>query len=210
MKEINLNEWYRKDFYEFYSKDEISRYSTTTNLDITEVYKYAKKNNISFYFALQYIFHTAVRDIEEFRIRAKDNKLFVCDSGYASCTYLCKGEEMYKIVDNLYNIDLIQYCKKGKEIATHQKVFFVKRDIVDIECIFSCIPWLSFTNIENPKTGSNDDFVPRIIWDKIKRKGLRRYVNVSIEVNHRVVDGLLISKLFDKVKLLIKDIKKHK
>lgn len=203
MKEIDFENWKRKEFFNFYSLGGISRYYVTTNLEITKVYDFAHKNKLSFYFALQHIFMTAIKGIEEFNISIENGKLIVKDGIYSSCTYLKKGESIFNIVDVPYTTNIIEFCQNAQEKAEAQKVFKENTDYNKIFCIFSCIPWFEFSNMENPKISNNDDFTPKIVWDKIKKIGNKKFVNVCIDVNHRVIDGYLIAQLLESVKNLI-------
>lgn len=206
MKEIDLETWYRKDFYKFFTESERGRYSVTTPLDITSVYEFSHRNSISFYFALQHIFVTAIKSIEEFNIRIDNGKLFVTDGFLVASSNLVKGEKLYKNVCVPYQEDMIEFCKSAKELVESQKVFDTGRDINDIICLFSSLPWFETTMIENPKSTDIDGCIPIVIWDKIKDSDGKMTVNVTIEVNHRVIDGYLISRLLEKVNEIIKSL----
>jgi len=206
MKEIDFENWERKEFFEFYSKQGISRYHITTPLDVTKLYHFAHKNKISFYFALQHVFMTAINEIEEFNIKIINNKLVVKNGKFSSCTYLKKGETLFKIVATLYMNDIIKFCQNAKSIANTQTRFIEDVDYNEIISIFSCTPWFEYTNLESPKISLNDDFTPKIIWDKIKDVDNKKFVNVDIDVNHRVIDGFLLAKLLEKVNLIIESL----
>ncbi|MGS0525441.1 CatA-like O-acetyltransferase [Zobellia nedashkovskayae] len=53
-KEINVETWYRKDHFEFFSKFDEPFYGITAKVDCTETYHTAKKKWPFFFFSLIY------------------------------------------------------------------------------------------------------------------------------------------------------------
>lgn len=51
-KEININNWERKEHFEFYSKCATPHYCIAFNIDITNLLQFTRKNHISFYYSL--------------------------------------------------------------------------------------------------------------------------------------------------------------
>lgn len=208
MKHIDLENWYRKDFYNFYTEAyDIPLFHVFSKIDVTNVYNFAKKHDISFYFALGHIFHTALSDIEEFNIRVIDNKLIVEDCNEISFICLLNGEKMFKIISLPYQTDIVAFCKNAKNILDNQKEFIKKREENKILEYITCQPWRQ-CQITNPYNLNKNDFITRLSWDKIETdKNGNKTVNVSFGANHRVIDGLLVSKAFEKVEEIIKNLK---
>ncbi len=203
---IDLESWYRKDFYKFFSESKRGRYSITTPLDITKVYEFSHKNKISFYFSLQHIFATAIKSIEEFNIRIVNGKLFVADAHYIGSTNMSEGERLYKNVCVPLQDNIVDFCNTAKILVKKQKVFDEGLDINDIICCISALPWFETTAMENPKSADIDNCVPIINWDKLQDNNGKKTINVTIEANHRIIDGYLISKLLEKVNSLIDEL----
>ena len=59
---------------------------------------------------------------------------------------------------------------------------------------FSCLPWLDLTALTNERDLDPDDAVPRIAWGKYVEENGRLMLGLSIEVNHRFIDGLHIGQ----------------
>lgn len=208
MREIDLKNWYRKDFYEFYtSAYSIPLFHVYSQIDVTNVYHFAKMNNISFYFALGHIFHTALGSIEEFSIRIRDNKLVIDDCDDISFICLEDGAKMFKIICVPYQPDIVAFCKSAKEILANQKEFIAKTEQKNQLEYVTCQPWRECT-ITNPYDSNRDDFITRLSWDKIKTDADgKKTVTVSFGANHRVIDGLLVANAFAKVEEIIKNLK---
>ena len=200
MKIINLKTWERTEFYKCFCKDKNPMYGITTKIDITNVYNFAKKNNLSFYFTFGHLIFKALYKIEEFRIRKIKNKLVVTDDyKIVSFTSLKKDETMFKFIDIEYCDDVFTFCKNAKQEIETQKGLFSVTKKHGYGVFFTCTPWFEFTALSNPKSGDKNDFVPRISWDKIANENNKKFVRLSVEVNHRIIDGLLISKLINNI-----------
>ncbi|HJG28178.1 MAG TPA: hypothetical protein K8V20_05995 [Subdoligranulum variabile] len=60
---------------------------------------------------------------------------------------------------------------------------------------FSCTPWFDFTALTNEHALDKDDTVPRLAWGRWYEEKGRWWVHLSVEVNHRLVDGLHIGQM---------------
>ena len=63
---------------------------------------------------------------------------------------------------------------------------------------FSCLPWVDLTALTNERDltapGAKDESIPHIAWGRYVREGDRVTLGLSIEVNHRLLDGLHIGR----------------
>ena len=61
---------------------------------------------------------------------------------------------------------------------------------------FSCLPWMDVTAVTNEREllapNARDDSIPRICWGKYTLGNDRVYLGISVEVNHRLIDGVHI------------------
>ena len=67
MKKIDMKSWERRELYEFFSGMSWPFYSVTFQVDVTEVYQYAKREGLSFYYALVWLCTKACNQVENFR-----------------------------------------------------------------------------------------------------------------------------------------------
>ena len=204
MKKIDLSTWDRKEFFECYSTNKMPMFGITTPLDVTKVYNFAKRENISFYFSLGYALFRALKDVEDFNIRVIDGELVVNDNNWINFVCLRKGERNIRFIDVEYKDDVVEFCKLGKINDDNQNTLFspVSRDNNCIAYI-TCLPWYECTDITHPKSGDLDDFIPRFAWDKIKDVDGRKIVNFNVEANHRTIDGYAIGMLLEKLNYYI-------
>lgn len=65
--------------------------------------------------------------------------------------------------------------------------------------LFSCLPWFDFTALTNEHRLDRDDTVPRLAWGKYFTENGRLMVHLSVEVNHRLLDGRHIGALKERL-----------
>lgn len=210
MRELDLKSWKRKEIFDLYYKYDIPQISLCTPIDVTNVYKFAKSNGLSFYFCLCHIFYTAFLKIEEYMIRSVDGKIVVEDCIFANICAMKPGEELFKIINFEYCQDIEKFCEVAKKTLQNQTVFIEPQPAgtrgSQAIAYISCAPWFEFTHITHPQDVQRNSFIPHVSFDKMKIKNGKRYVNVSLEVNHAAIDGSLIAKLLNEVKSLIKNL----
>ena len=64
---------------------------------------------------------------------------------------------------------------------------------------FSCLPWFSFTNLGNELSLDRDDSIPKVTWGKFEKRDDCLLLPYSVQVNHRLVDGLHLGKLINQL-----------
>ena len=208
MREIDFKSWKRKDVFNLYYQFDIPQISLCTPLEVSKVYEFAKSKNLSFYFCLCHIFYTALLKFEEFMIRSINGKIVIEDGEFVNICAYKKGEEIFKIITGRYYSDIEKFCNETKKELQTQTTFTkplppdARRS--QVIAYISCTPWFEFTHITHPQDIQRNSFVPHISFDKMKtnEKG-ERWINVSLQVNHAAIDGMLIAKLLDEVKLII-------
>ena len=208
MREFDLKTWKRKDIFNLYYQFDIPQISLCTPLEVTKVYDFAKSKDLSFYYCLCHIFCSALLKFEEFMIRSIKGKIVIEDGEFVNICAIKQGEEVFKIITGRYYSDIEKFCEETKAKLQAQTTFTeplppeARRS--QVIAYFSCIPWFEFTHITHPQDVQRNSFVPHVSFDKMKtnEKG-QRFVNVSLQVNHAAIDGFLIAKLLDEVKLII-------
>ena len=63
----------------------------------------------------------------------------------------------------------------------------------------SCTPWFDLTGCTNERDFDKDDNIPRITWGRYAEANGRKTLGMSVEVNHRFIDGLHLGKFYEKL-----------
>lgn len=215
MRIIDIQTWDRKAQWEHFSKMRFPFYHVSFYIDVTPVKAYSKMHGISFYHTLSYLVSEAMNSIENFRYRIRGNEVYLLDRCHPSMTMLKPGSSNFQIVNSRLTDDIPSFCEKTARLFEHQTAFIGGEDIPEDECYFiPCLPWIDATGMCSERDLDPDDSVPRIAWGKYirmsrgnismtgqilseiagqqdtgSRSGLRLWVNMTVDVNHRLVDG---------------------
>lgn len=206
MREIDPNTWSRREIFDFFSKISNPFYSVTFNVDVTEVYAYAKRSGLSFYYALVYLVTKAVNSVEAFRYGIVDGELVLFDERSPSFTDLKKGSESFHIVTMPCEGNIAEFCQDAKRRSAEQTTFLsTDKESADL-IYFSCLPWVELTALTNERDFDPDDAIPRISWGKFHERDGRKILGMSLELNHRFTDGVHIGKFADVLENLTKQL----
>lgn len=194
MKIIDKNTWSRREAFEMFSQMEYPFYSVTIPIDITEVKKASDEERISFYYLMVWLCTKAVNSVEQFRIRTEDDDIVVLDVLKPSFTDMKKGAEQFHIVSLPWEENPVSFCEKAAAQSKNQVHFIESAESKNL-IYFSCLPWFDFTSLTNEHKLDKDDFFPRIAWGKYYEEKGHLWVHMSIEVNHRMIDGIHLGQL---------------
>jgi chloramphenicol O-acetyltransferase type A len=189
-KPLDLNNWYRKETFEYFGHFDYPFFNVCFNTDITNLHGHCKAEGVSLSHALHFCSLLAANSIEEFRIRYKDDQLVIYDKIDGGATILLEDRSirfcLYEHTESFNG-----FRKQAKE--SEEQVKQTKRtdprtgnsDVVH----YSIIPWVSFTSISHPRTNTTKDSIPKISFGKYFSSEEKIMIPVSIEVNHGLMDG---------------------
>ncbi|MBQ6357452.1 MAG: chloramphenicol acetyltransferase [Clostridia bacterium] len=202
---IDVETWSRKDAYRLFSRGYLPYFSVTTPLDVTELYRYAKGEGLSFYRAMIYLVTRAMNELEPFRLRIRPQGIAVCDT--VSPSYTTAGREgTFGIcnVDYLPGETMADFCRRALEQEKRQGAeMVVEDDVRDDLIFFSCVPWFVTTSVLQEQPTDPDDSFPRVLWDRIHEEKGRKLVNFTLQLNHRLLDGAHVRDLLQRMEELM-------
>ena len=198
MKIIDINTWNRKQHYEHFSTLLDPYFAVTIPFDVTNALAFSKTNNVSFFARYLHDCMKAINDVENLKYRIVDNEIVEYDVIHASPT-LMRSDNTFGFSFIEFNEDLEIFIKNlNKEkarIESSQDLYPPKNSLDCIHC--SAMPWLNFTGHKEPVSKTKDS-VPKLSFSKaVKQNGVLQ-MNVSIAVNHALVDGFHISLFAEK------------
>lgn len=202
MRSIDKSEWPRREIFDFFGRVADPFYMVSFNAEVTELYRYAKAKRLSFYHSMIWLCTMALNGTEAFRFAARgDDDILLLDGRRPSFTHLDRGSELFKIITLPCEGGLEEFCRAAAEKTAAQSAFIDAGAEGDDLIYFSCLPWVELTALTNERdTGSSRlDSIPRVAWGKYFERGGGIYVNISIEVNHRFIDGVHIGRFADAI-----------
>lgn len=209
-EKVDLQSWNRKDIFSFFENMSNPFYVVSFRQDVTKLYDFVKKNNLSFYYSLVYLCTRAVNEIDAFHYVIKNGEVYRIDRREPSFTDLKSGSENFYIVTLSAKSSIFEFNKSAKARSINQTKFIDQDSETDTLIYFSCLPWIDITAITNERDllarDAKDDSVPRISWGKYIEKGGCKELGISVELNHRLVDGVHIGMFAEKLSNLIDEL----
>lgn len=194
MKEIDMSRWPRKEIFDFFSQTSRPFFSVTFRQDISPAYRFAKARGLSFYYCMVWLVTEAINRVEAFRYTAKDGKVFLLPRREPSFTDLKPGAEYFHICTMPIRGGIEDFCAEAKERSKSQSRFINYSDERPNLVYLSCLPWLDISGLTNEGELERDDCIPRVSWGKFVPEGDKLMMGISLEVNHRFIDGADIGK----------------
>lgn len=206
---IDMNKYERAEAFYFFDKISFPFYSVSFNEDVTKLYDYVKKNNLSFYYSLIYLCTKAINSVEDFLLTTNGTEIYKLDKRIPSFTDLKSGSKSFHIVTMPISKTMEDFTIDAKNKSQSQNAFLDQNTETDDLIYFSCLPWLETTSVTNERdlTGNyKDDCIPRVCWGKYKEENGKKTLNFSVEVNHRLIDGFHIGKFHEVLTSLINEL----
>ena len=206
METVDLASWPRREIFEFFSPISNPFYAVSFRLDVTKLRAFTKTRGLSFYHSLIWLCTRAMERVDAFSYAIADGQVVRLSSRRPSFTHLPKGSEQFRIVTLPCEGSLEAFCAAAKEKSESQS-FFIDYAGEGIDMIFfSCLPWLDVTGLTNERDLDRDDAVPRIAWGKYVEENGRWTLGMSLEVNHRFIDGLHIGQFAKELEKLMEEL----
>lgn len=206
MNVIDLNTWNRKELFDLFSKSKNPFYMVTFRYDVTKLYQYVKKEGISFYYAMVYAVTKAVNRVENFRYAIQDGQVVLLSERMPSFTDMKKGSDLFQIVTILCQGTVREFEAEARRASQAQKCFIDFEKETDAAIYLTCAPWLDITALRNEGISDPDDSIPRIGWGKFTEEKGRKLLCISMEVNHRFIDGIHLAQFSDALTEVIGEI----
>ena len=193
MKEIDLNNWYRKDYFLFYRSFHTSLFNISIEIDVTKAYDFCKQYDISFFIFCLYAFLRASNETPQFRYRLIDEKIFDMEILSATTPIMLPNDEnhQFTMVECPYVEKLFDFVQKTKTLIENPMVGAIppkdEKTTKGLVCL-NCVPWFSFTGgahaILNPH-----QTMPLINWGKFKIQNDKKIMPCFMQLNHMFIDG---------------------
>ena len=199
MEVINLNTWNRKSHYEHFRGLKDPYFGVTIPFDVSKTYQFAKANDVSFFGRYLHDCMKAINEVDELKLRIVDEKVVKYDIINASATLMRSNKTFgfsYIEFDEDFN-QFLKHLELEKHRIEHSSVLYpLRNDEACIHC--SALPWLNFSGHKEPISGTLES-VPKLAFGKIELKDDEHMImNVSINVNHALVDGYHIGLFSEK------------
>ncbi len=200
MKLLDIENWNRKEHYEFFSQFDEPFFGLVSEIDCTKAYNASKENNHSFFAWYLHKSLMAVNEIEEFRYRIVEKEVVIFDEIHASAT-IGREDGTFGVTFVPFNNSFENFNQSLKKeidgvknsVGMRLNVHAQRSDVIH----YSSIPWTRFTGLTHPRRYGTDESEPKISFGKIFLKDDRWIMPVAVYVHHGLADGYHVSKYLE-------------
>ena len=197
MKILDIKSWNRKEHFEFFSKMASPFFGLTTEVDCTKAYENAKEKEQSFFANYLHKSMIAVNSVEELRLRIVDNQIVLYDTIHAGTT-IGRPDGTFGFAFMNFSDDFEKFSSELQseigEVLNSTGLRLNNDDTKKDLIRHSTIPWNSFTGLLHPTNLDKTESVPKITFGKFNVRNGKKYLPVSIEAHHGLVDGYHIAQ----------------
>lgn len=203
---LDIETWNRKDQFRFFSQFEEPFFGITVQVDCTESYAFAKANNYSFFLYYLYQSLKAANQIEPFKYRIVEGKVYQYDVVNASPTI--------NRPDGTFGFSYMDYHPDFASFVTSAQITMeeVRNSTGLIPAVsgenvihYSSIPWINFTSLSHARSFSFKDSCPKISFGKMMEVKDRKLMPLSIHVHHALMDGFHVGQYIDLYQQLLSE-----
>jgi chloramphenicol O-acetyltransferase type A len=192
---LDIENWPRRDLFEFFRGYERPHFNICTRLDITSLLNLLRERpGVSVSLAYLYFALRVANEIEPFHYRLKDGRVVVHDVINGGTTVLLPNESFsYAYFDYHENFETF-FLGAAQSIQRVQAEGLLKPTMRDDLIYFTVLPWVSFTSFAHARTPGRGESVPRIAFGKFTAENERTLLPISVEVHHALMDGLHVGR----------------
>jgi chloramphenicol O-acetyltransferase type A len=197
MRIVDLDNWPRRQQYNFLKDFSYPHFSLCANMDISAFYPKAKLSGSTFTIAFVYALSRAANEITEFRYRMRGDEVVEHDSVHPSVTVLTEGD-LFSFCELEYSDDFFIFAAHAAERYASVKENPAVENVPgrDDYLYMTSLPWVSFTSMIHPLDLKNIDSIPRFAWGKFFQEGDRLKIPLSVQAHHALMDGIHMGRYF--------------
>ena len=198
MRIIDLENWPRKDSFEFFKDYQDPQVNICANVTITKTYELFEARGISKFTGMLWLISNAANAIAEIRCRIRGDNVVEHQRVHPSFTWLnddksltfCHAEFVEDVTAFFRNVERsIARVEPNPGIADNKET--------DDVLYISCLPWINFTSVSHPFRMDDTRSIPRITWGKFFQNQDQWLMPVSIQLHHGLADGYHIGLFFE-------------
>ena len=199
---LDVANWARREVFEFYRGFDKPYFNICTRIDVTRLVELLRaRAGISVSLAYHYFALRIANEIEPFRYRLREGKVFVHDVIHGGTTVLLPNEAF-----TLAYFDYVEDFEKfvsdaGRAIedARLGDGAFRPRNEDDGRIHFTVLPWISFTSFSHARNWGREDSIPKIAFGKFAHEDQRILLPISVEVHHALMDGFTVGRYLSRL-----------
>jgi chloramphenicol O-acetyltransferase type A len=196
--------WEREEHFHFFRAFSQPFFNVHTEIDITNLYHYAKREQLSVFLAYLHAATEGVRATENFLLRLEGETVVKYEAVDISTTIL-KDNKTVSFVHLPHQKQLAAFCQGASEIISDVKksnrLFYGYNgpDLIHA----TTLPWFKLNGMEHAHMNDPNDTVPKLAFGKLEFKDDEVILPVSVRVHHALADGYHIHLFLENMKASI-------
>lgn len=200
MKIIDKESWPRREIYEFFAPISDPFYHLTFPVNVTRLRGKCRAEGLSFYMAMTYGVVKAMERVDAFLYKDRGGVIVKHERLVPSFTDLRPGSESFYIVTLEAGGTLEEFCREAKAKSEAQTEFISQAEWERDEMVFvSCLPWFPISGFKTELDLDPCDSIPRVTWGRWREEGGATYLDLSLTLNHRMLDGVHVGRFYEEL-----------
>ena len=202
---LDIDAWSRKSQFDFFRRYSQPFFSICAEVDVTATVRYCRHHELSFFLASWFMCLEMLNSQEEFRYRLRGDQVWVHDRIHVSTTVLRDDETFgFCHLPSRDDFDAFEHFGKAAIDAERSSSGLTTESTRDDVIHGSVLPWLRFTSISHARHSVVSDSIPKIAFGRRTQLSDERFVMpMSVEAHHALLDGLHVSRLFERFEGLL-------
>lgn len=193
MKIVKVEDFVNHKEYKKFFDAPLPICNLTTTIDVTKLWKLKKhhKFNCMMCFCVQ----NAGQKHEICHFDFNDKQSLVYYDKVVSNYVIPTKNGTLQYVSLPYKTNFLEYEKNYKDIS--EQCFENSESFVIDDCALVATSAVTNVNITSYASGYTSDFVkPFLVWGKVQKKGLKRFLNITFRFHHSIFAGLDVGNYF--------------
>ena len=196
---LDLQGWPRRDTFEYFRGFDKPYFNLCTRLDVAALRAATRASGASFSLACHFIALRLANAIEPFRYRLEGGRVRIHSAVHGSTTVL-RDDESFGFADLAYEDDFARFAARAAPsmAAARARAAGFEPRVDEVALLhFTTLPWVHFSSFSHARNWGREDAVPKIAFGRIDAEGERRWMPMSVEVHHALMDGLHVGRFVE-------------
>lgn len=195
---INIEQWARREQYNFFKQYEEPFWGATVEIDCTAAYRLCKEKNYSFFFYYLHKTLLASNQVENFRYRLSGDEVFLFSENHVSATINRDDDTFgFSFIRFQENFEAFTEGAKMEVERVRNSAKLFPPELLENVIHFSSLPWLHFTSLSHARSFKVADSCPKISVGKMKMENNCCKMPISVHLHHALADGLHLGRFVE-------------
>lgn len=195
--DLDLRHWPRRAAFELFRGFERPHFSVCTRIDVTALKPALARAGVGgTALACHFAALQLANRLAPFRYRLQQGRVHVLDVVHGSTTVL-RADDSFGFAYLEHTDTFARFAALGAvalQAARAADAGFAAREDDNALLHFTTLPWMHFTSFTHARDGAHEDSIPKLAFGRIDADGARRWMPLSVEVHHALMDGLDVGR----------------